>query len=564
MRWINNLKIGTRLISAFIIVALLTGLVGVIGIINIKTVDKDYSALYINYGMAAGDLGHVGMSFHNMRATVRDLMLKDTSKERETYLTKLKTIDGDLDAYLVKFEASIQSEGIRTALNSFNEALKEYEVVREQVIDLLKEDKLVEAKTLFYGAASQPATVANDNLDKLIKLMETEGTQKSDEYSASTTQAMNTVIIVVVASIVLAIALGWFTSRIISKPINRLVLVSEQMADGNLDVNIEANSKDEVGILSKAFLRMSNNMNEVMTNISSAAEQVASGARQMSESSIALSEGATEQASSVEELSASLEEISSQTKLNAQHSNNANQLAETAQHNAIQGNEQMGSMLRAMEEINDSSINISKIIKVIDEIAFQTNILALNAAVEAARAGQHGKGFAVVAEEVRNLAARSANAAKETTAMIEGSIKKVDVGTKIANNTAVALQNIVDDVAKVADLISNITISSNEQALGVAQINQGILQVSHVVQTNSATSEESAASSEELTQQALMLQEQVNRFQLKRGNHSMEFDRETLAIPSYSQKGSYTKSDSLPRTKRVTSISLSDTDFGKY
>lgn len=236
--------------------------------------------------------------------------------------------------------------------------------------------------------------------------------------------------------------------------------------------------------------------NEILTSINTAADQVASGSKQVSDSSIALSQGATEQASLVEELTASLEEISSQTKLNAQNANEANKLAADSKNSALQGNEQMKDMLAAMREINDASSNISKIIKVIDEIAFQTNILALNAAVEAARAGQHGKGFAVVAEEVRNLAARSANAAKETTDMIEGSIDKVQEGTRIADQTAAALQSIVGDIEKVANLVGDIAMASTEQAAAITQINQGISQVSQVIQTNSATSEESAAASE--------------------------------------------------------------------
>lgn len=256
-------------------------------------------------------------------------------------------------------------------------------------------------------------------------------------------------------------------------------------------------------------------LSEVMAEINDSAAQVESGAVQISDGGQALAHGTTEQASAIQELTASIEEVAAETKHNALGANEANERAIEVRKDAEVGNHQMENMVTAMVEINESSNNISKIIKVIDDIAFQTNILALNAAVEAARAGQHGKGFAVVAEEVRTLAARSAEAAKETTGLIEGSIEKVSTGTRIADETAESLRDILTNIEKVASLVGKIAQASNDQASEIAQITRGIEQVSQVVQTNSATAEQSAAASEELTSQAQMLKEMVRSFKLK-------------------------------------------------
>lgn len=291
--------------------------------------------------------------------------------------------------------------------------------------------------------------------------------------------------------------------------------ILSSISNGNLNV---ATSQKYTG----DFVNIETDMNTIigslktiMASITMAAEQVASGSSLVSESSITLSQGATEQASDIQQLTASLDLISTQTTLNAKNAEEANGLVSNARQNAEQGNRQMRDMLKAMDDINVSSGNINKIIKVIDDIAFQTNILALNAAVEAARAGQHGKGFAVVAEEVRTLAAKSANAAKETAELIEGSIRKVENGTKMAESTADALNKIVTQVTSTAELVGAIAQASNEQALGIEQVNRDILQVSKVVQNNAATSEESAAASEELSSQAAQLKEVVSIFRIK-------------------------------------------------
>jgi methyl-accepting chemotaxis protein len=367
----------------------------------------------------------------------------------------------------------------------------------------------------------------------------------------------------IAAGVAVSIVYGLYISRSISNPINKLVDVADSITGGNFDVYVEEGSKDEIGMLARSLMKMSEKLNELMLDINSAAEQVASGSSQVSETSMALSQGTTEQASSIEQLTASIEEISSQTRLNAGNANKANVLATETKANAVEGSDHMSSMIKAMEEINESSGSISKVIKVIDDIAFQTNILALNAAVEAARAGQYGRGFAVVAEEVRNLAGKSAEAAKETTAMIEGSIKKAEAGTKIANETASALKKLVDVIDKVAALVSDISTASDEQSQGIEQINQGIMQISQVVQTNSATSEESAAASEELSGQAQVLKNHVAAVKLKKTNNSVQSDNiRSISKPAEKRKaGADTYNEKPSAAKHII---LSDSELGKY
>jgi methyl-accepting chemotaxis protein len=341
--------------------------------------------------------------------------------------------------------------------------------------------------------------------------------------------------------------------------------VLEKMSEGNLDIEPLQDYEGDFGRISESINMIITALNELIGEISKASEQVAAGSKQVSEGSMHLSQGATEQASSIEELSSGMAEMSSRIKMNAANAAQANQIALEAKENAVKGNMRMKDMLKSMEDINEASGNISKIIKVIDDIAFQTNILALNAAVEAARAGQHGKGFAVVAEEVRNLAARSADAANETTEFIEATVKKVDMGTKIANETAASLLSIVESSARVAELVEEIADASTQQAGGISQINIGIDQVSQVVQTNSATAEESAAASEELMTQAQLLNDNVSRFQLRNDFSKVEANAyENGGKKVNPGKKSKSTAGGTGGSKRNTLFRKGNNDFGKY
>jgi methyl-accepting chemotaxis protein len=303
--------------------------------------------------------------------------------------------------------------------------------------------------------------------------------------------------------------------------VNEISNALTQLGNGNLEYNIETEFSGDFAEIKESFNKVIDELNQIMSEINEAANQVAVGAKQVSDASQALSQGSTEQASSIEELNASISEIAEQTKDNAVKAGEVYQLAKGARDSGATGNETMKGMLSSMSDINQSSLDISKIIKVIDDIAFQTNILALNAAVEAARAGQHGKGFAVVAEEVRNLAARSAKAAEQTTELIEGSMTNVESGTKITNEMAAVFEEISTGAVTSTERLSEISKASNDQATGIAQINKGIEQVALVVQNNSATAEESAAASEELSSQAELLKGMVQKFKLSNNSYGI-------------------------------------------
>ncbi|MBW4838733.1 MAG: MCP four helix bundle domain-containing protein [Paenibacillaceae bacterium] len=603
---LKKLTIKTRLIFAFSIMVI--AMIG-LGLYSISSVSKvnNQSSLISDEWLPAMDAAHTlnTMTSDYRISELRYVMAGGRPELLEQMKARLEEEGKGLQQHIDNYDQKLSGQEEREIYEKFKQEWNDYLKTSEQVRAFVAQHRTDDAFDLISGDSKKEFDDASNSLLNLVKFNQSNADKESDEADAMYSSTFGVLITILIVMALVAVGLAVLIVLSITRPIGKLSKAAEALALGDVSVSVDTTSQDEIGKLMQAFSRMIGSIrdqarvveqvangdltvqvkvrseqdlmgiklqemvernNEILASINTAADQVASGSKQVSDSSIALSQGATEQASSVEQLTASLEEISTQTKLNAQNANEANKLAADSKQSALQGNEQMKDMLGAMREINEASGSISKIIKVIDEIAFQTNILALNAAVEAARAGQHGKGFAVVAEEVRNLAARSANAAKETTDMIEGSINKVQEGTRIADQTAEALKSIVGDIERVAGLVGDIAMASTEQAAAITQINQGISQVSQVIQTNSATSEESAAASEELSSQAGLLKQQVARFKLKRSHYADYAGREEMnpeVLRVLEQMNEPRKSEFGSGTG-APKILLSDSEFGKY
>lgn len=561
-RMFKNMKIAQKLIVAFIIVAVIASISGIVGVFLLNKSDRDYSYALVNYGFAQGKIGRLGMEINANRAFIRDIVfLEDDVAVEEAYQKIQKSI-ANINVLVEEVRVTNTSDAAKALFTTIENELADYREVRDRVIELGRANNQDESYKLWSTNAMPKVEKIASDVEALMKMNNEAGTAKSIDLTALGKSMIFLMISVIVIGLIIALVFAIYISRTISRPIVEIEDVAKKMSKGDYDVSLTHTAKDEIGSLAESMRMMMSttksiivdiqrglsevangnfdivpqteyvgvyqqielSINDIITQLSAtmlqikeAAEQVSSGSDQVSSAAQALAQGATEQASSVQQLSASINEVATQVNSNAENARSASTLSGTVGLSIDASNNQMGQMMEAMAEISTSSIQISKIIKAIEDIAFQTNILALNAAVEAARAGAAGKGFAVVADEVRSLATKSSDAAKQTNILIENSVKSVEKGSKIADATSKSLADVVTGSQQITSIIGKIANASAEQSSSIYQINIGVEQISSVVQTNSATSEESAAASEELSGQATMMHGLVSKFKLKRG-----------------------------------------------
>ncbi|MBP8640989.1 MAG: MCP four helix bundle domain-containing protein [Oscillospiraceae bacterium] len=559
-KWFEDIIISRKIRDGFLVIASITVLVGLVGVISLLVNFKNQTDTYNECTLGIEYSSKANAEFLNLRAYIRDLYIYfDTDKE--TYIDKvesqLETVQTRIDEYgktVSDSEDQANFDALEVAYAALREDLEK--TVQAAGADMTSAELLATIKN---GASFILSTQAA--FDAIIEYNETLAAERLASDKTTTLIVIALIIVIIIVSYITTVLLSKYISGVIAYPLTRLAVVGSRLAVGDVDIyglidekdRLVKFRKDEIGTLADSFFKiiggtiklsqetaaiaegdltttvtirsekdvlgnaltkLVNDFSTLASSIISSAEQVDSGAKMVANSSMSLSQGATEQASSIEELSASIMSVSENIKKNAEDADLATKLSEKS--SAIMKNSvnDMELARQAMDEISTTSKDIGKVIKAIDDIAFQTNILALNAAVEAARAGAAGKGFAVVADEVRNLSQKSAEAAKNTTVLIESSIGAVEKGTELVKKTSAGFSEVAAQSNEVNRLVELIAAQAQEQATAVSQISIGIEQVSSVVQMNSATSEEVAAASEELSSQSNCLKESASKFQL--------------------------------------------------
>ncbi|HZW12221.1 MAG TPA: methyl-accepting chemotaxis protein, partial [Noviherbaspirillum sp.] len=494
----KNLTIKSRLVFVISFLSLLLIGSGIIGISSLSSANNSLKSIYEERLLPIERLNTILQLMAENRMVVAESMNGDPSvvnKRMDEVDRRAAEITRIWNEYMAMPHTPEEKALAEKAVESRNKYVAEG---LKPSVEALRAANVQMAMELMQGPMSQHYAVFQGNFNALIKIqadIAKKGYEKTQELYVF---VRNLSIVAIVGGVLLAALIGMWLIRAISRPLEEAVRFARSVAEGDLTKNIEVESRDETGQLLAALKQMNESLANTVGQVRAGTETITVASREIASGNADLSSRTEAQASSLEETASSMEELTSTVKQNAENARQANQLVVSASDYALKGGEVVGQVVDTMGSIKDSSRKIVDIIGVIDGIAFQTNILALNAAVEAARAGEQGRGFAVVAAEVRNLAQRSAGAAKEIKALIQDSVEKVDAGSKLVDQAGTTMDEIVTSVKHVADIMNEIAAASHEQSAGIEQVNQAITQMDEMTQQNAALVEQAAAAAQSM------------------------------------------------------------------
>lgn len=560
LKKLNDVKIQKRLILCFVITVTIASISGILGTVLLIRSDGNYSKALIENGFSQGEIGTFNTYLNKGGAVVRDIVLLTNSVDIQASKDELKGIQEKTNESLVKLRKTCKTPEELELIAIIDEKIPKYRDLRDQVIELGIENKNEEALRLFHSEARPILNETMVAAEGLADLNVSLGQGVSKKLTSQSSLAIVVIIIIIIVSMLVSIIFAIYIAKMFANSINKVKNASLQLAEGDLNINLDVTTKDEIGDMARAFGTASNMMqsyiNEIskvlgevsignfditqeivykgdfkeiggaidvitkslsrtLQQINESSAQVALGSNQLSESAQSLAEGATEQAGAVEELTATIESVTATAETSAISANAAYLKAKGFEEEAEKGSEEMEKLSLAMESIDVTSKQIENIITEIEDIASQTNLLSLNASIEAARAGEAGKGFAVVADQIGKLAADSARSAISTRNLIGTSIKEIENGSHITKSTAETLEKVIDGIKLLAKVSQETSALSSTQATTMREIELGIEQISNVVQSNSAAAEETSATSEELSAQSENLKSLVEQFKLK-------------------------------------------------
>ena len=510
----SNLRIGMKLGLAFIAMVLLSLLVGVLALVQLSDVHEDTHDIATNWLPSVHVLGEMRATANRLRASEVGLALSESPEEKARLAQDVLAVDKILADQEKVYAPMVTPQEVKT-YEEFKQSREAYMKVQAQLLAQVKEGGAqADTAKLLYGDSQKAFIAMAETIGRLAKI-NTDGADKAYKASQVSYDAARAMVGAGLAlAVAVAVALGWWITRLITVPVDEAVRATREIANGNLAVSLSVRSRDEIGQLLQGLIEMRDKLAAVVSEVRSNAEGVATASAEIAQGNSDLSGRTESQASALEETAASMEQLGSTVRQNADNARQANQLALNASTVATHGGEVVAQVVDTMRGINDSSRRIADIIGVIDGIAFQTNILALNAAVEAARAGEQGRGFAVVAGEVRSLAQRSADAAKEIKSLITASVERVEQGSQLVDQAGSTMEEVVTAIRRVTDIMGEISAASSEQASGVAQVGEAVTQMDHATQQNAALVEQSAAAAASLNQQAQDLVGAVAVFRL--------------------------------------------------